>query len=118
MPVCHFKQAYFSRLFAGEADYGYCASKGETYYGFKGNILINSEGVVTEITATSANIDERNSLWDLIDKIQGMLIADKGLVGAEYQIELHQFAQIDLQTAVRSNMKETRSEKFIKWIDA
>lgn len=29
MPVCHFKRAGFSHIFAGEADYGYCASKGE-----------------------------------------------------------------------------------------
>ena len=116
MPACHFKRAYFSRIFSGKADYGYCASKGETYYGFKGNLLINSEGVITEITATAANIDERDSLWDLIGEIHGMLIADKGLIGADYQNELRQFAQIDLHTAVRSNMKETRSEKFVKWL--
>jgi hypothetical protein len=47
MPDCHFKRAYFSCIFADETEYGYCASKGETYYGFKGNILINSEGVIT-----------------------------------------------------------------------
>lgn len=116
MPICHFKRAYFSCIFAGEADYGYCASKGETYYGFKGNVLINSEGVITEITATSANIDERDSLWDLIDGVGGMIIADKGLIGADFQDELRQFAEIDLQTAVRSNMKKTRSEKFVKWL--
>jgi IS5 family transposase len=116
MPVCHFKRAYFSRIFTGEADYGYCASKGETYYGFKGNVLINSEGVITGITATAANIDERDSLWDLIDEVQGMLIADKGLIGADYRNELRQFSQIDLQTAVRGNMKETRSEKFVRWL--
>jgi hypothetical protein len=116
MPVCHFKRAYFSRVFAGEADYGYCASKGETYYGFKGNLLISSEGIITAITATSANVDERDSLWDLIEGVRGMLIADKGLIGADYQHELRQFAQIDLQTAVRSNMKETRSEKFVNWL--
>lgn len=116
MPVCHFKRAYFSSIFSGEATYGYCASKGETYYGFKGNVLINSEGVITEMTATPANIDERDSLWDLIDEVHGMVIADKGLIGADYRNELQQFAQIDLQTAVRSNMKETRSEKFVIWL--
>lgn len=116
MPVCHFKRAYFSQVFAGEADYGYCASKGETYYGFKGNLLISSEGIITAITATSANVDERDSLWDLIEGVCGMLIADKGLIGTDYQHELRQFAQIDLQTAVRSNMKETRSEKFVNWL--
>jgi len=116
MPICHFKRAYFSRIFEGEADYGYCASKGETYYGFKGNVLINSEGVITEITTTSANVDERDSMWDLIGEIHGMIIADKGLIGAEFQEELRQFAGINLQTAVRSNMKESRGGKFIKWL--
>lgn len=61
MPICHFKRAYFSSIFTGEAAYGYCASKGETYYGLKGNVLINSEGVITAITVTSANVDERDS---------------------------------------------------------
>jgi hypothetical protein len=116
MPVCHFERAYFSRIFASEADYSYCASKGETYYGFKGNLLINSEGVITEVTATAANIDERDSLWDLIDEVNGMLIADKGLIGADYQNELRELAQINLQTAVRINMQETRSEKLVKWL--
>jgi hypothetical protein len=116
MPVCHFKRAYFSRLFEGEAEYGYCAFKGETYYGFKGNVLINSEGVITHVTATAANIDERDSLWELLDGVQGLLIADKGLIGADYQNELRQFAHVNLQTAVRSNMKETRSEAFVKWL--
>ncbi len=116
MPVCHFKRAHFSRIFSGEAAYGYCASKGETYYGFKGNLMINSEGVITEITAAPANIDERDSLWDLVEGVQGMLIADKGLIGEDYRNELRQWSNLDLQTAVRSNMQETRSEKFVKWL--
>jgi hypothetical protein len=116
MPVCHFRRANFSQIFAGEAAYGYCASKGETYYGFKGNLLINSEGVIAAITVTQANIDERESLWDLVDGIYGMIIADKGLIGVDYKNELYQFTGIDLQTAVRSNMEEKRSRKFLKWL--
>lgn len=45
-----------------------------------------------------------------------MVIADKGLMGVDYQEELRQFSQIDLQTPVRSNMQEKRSDKFIKWL--
>lgn len=116
MPICHFKRANFSKIFSGEAAYGYCASKGETYYGFKGNLLINSEGIITDVTVTQANIDERESLWDLVDGIHGTIIADKGLIGADYKNELHKFTGIDLQTAVRSNMEEKRSKKFIKWL--
>lgn len=116
IPVCHFKRANFSEIFLGEANYGYCASKAETYYGFKGNLLINSDGVITGITFTQASIDERESLWDLVEGVHGMIIADKGLIGAAYQNELHEFTGIDLQTAVRSNMEEKRSKKFLKWL--
>jgi IS5 family transposase len=116
MPVCHFKRAYFSRIFKGEAAYGHCASKDEKYYGFKGNVLINSEGVITDLTVTQANIDERESLWDLVKGIYGMIIADKGLIGADYHEELRYHTGIDLKTAVRSNMQETRSQHFIRWL--
>jgi len=116
MPICQFKRAYSSRIFKGKAAYGYCASKDEKYYGFKGNLLINSEGVITDITVTAANIDERDSLWDLVDEINGTVIADKGLIGADYQTELQLRTGINLQTAVRSNMQEKRSEKFITWL--
>lgn len=116
VPVCHFRRANFSPLFAGEATYGYCSSKGEKYYGFKGNLLINSEGIITGVTLTQAHIDERESLWDLVDGVQGMIIADKGLIGSEYQNELRKYLGIDLQTASRSNMKEKRGGHFIKWL--
>lgn len=116
MPVCHFKRAYFSNVFRGEAAYSHCASKDEKYYGFKGNLLISSEGVITDLTVTAANIDERDSLWELLKEIYGMVIADKGLIGSDYQEQLRQYTGIDLQTAVRSNMEEHRSKGFIKWL--
>ncbi len=106
MPICHFRRANFSQVSSGEAAYGYCASKGETYYGFKGNLLINSNGIITDITVTQANIDERDSLWELLKGVQGMIIAGKGLIGVDYQNELRQLTGINLQTAVRSNMEE------------
>ena len=116
IPVGHFRRANFSEVFAGEATDGYCASKGESYYGFKGNLLVNADGVITGITVTQANIDERESLWDLVEGVHGMIIADKGLIGAAYQNELREFTGIDLQTAARSNMEEQRSKKFLKWL--
>ncbi len=69
--------------------------KNEKYYGFKGNVLINSEGTITDITTTAANIDERDSLWDVAKEIEGMIIADKGLIGKEYQDELRQYTGLN-----------------------
>jgi hypothetical protein len=60
IPVCKFARAYFSRSFKEEAAYGYCATKKERYYGFRGHIVISSTGVITAATFTKANVDERD----------------------------------------------------------
>ncbi len=116
LPLCHFKRAYFSRLFRSDAAYGYCASKEERYYGFKGNLLIDSQGVITGITVTPANIDERESLWDNLEEIKGMVIADKGLIGEDLQEQILLHTDVSLQTPLRENMLDPRGENFSKWL--
>lgn len=116
LPVCHFKRAHFSRIFKGIAAYGYCASKAETYYGFKGNVLINSEGVVADITVTPANIDERISLWEIVKGIKGLLFADKGLIGADFQNQLRTELGVNLQTPFRDNMNDPRGKDASSWL--
>ena len=116
IPICHFKRAYFSQLFKGEAAYGHCASKGETYYGFKGNLVISSEGIITGMTVTSANIDERESLWEIVRNIKGLVIADKGLVGENFQKEMQDQADINVQTPSKSNMKAQLGKDANSWL--
>ena len=116
MPVCHFRRANFSQVFKGEACFGFCAAKKEPYYGFKGNLLIDAKGVISGLTLTQAHIDERESLWDILEGIKGNLIADKGLIGKDYQAQVYQHTGIVLHTAVRDNMQETRSPAFIQWL--
>lgn len=118
IPVCHFRRAHFSTLFEGQAEYGYCASKDMTYYGFKGMLLTNDEGIIIEIAWVPANVDERDAL-DEFDwqGVMGMLLGDKGFIRPELQQRLAEQA-IHLQTPKRSNMKETRSKKFLCWMKA
>lgn len=116
IPVCHFRRAGFSSIFKGIATYGYCASKSETYYGFKGNLAISSEGMITGITLTPAHIDERESLWEVVSNIQGLVIADKGLIGEDYQAQIRTHTRINLQTPTRSNMTDTRGKDCNRWI--
>ncbi len=118
MPVCHFKRAYFSHIFEGIAAYGYCDSKEETYYGFKGNLAISSEGIITGMTVTAANIDERESLWDIIGNIKGLLFADKGLMGDYFQNEIKRYTHVNLQTPTRNNMSEPRGKDCNRWINS
>lgn len=107
IPVCHFRRAGFSKIFRGEANYGYCATKHEHYYGFKGHLLISLTGVTTNFTVTQANVDERDVVPEISTRIHGLLIADKGLIRPELK-EMLSEAGIDLQTPLRANMKDNR----------
>lgn len=116
MPICHYKRSSSSRIFNSIATYGYCASKSENYYGFKGNVVISSEGIITGITFSAANVDERDSLYEIVGNIKGLLIADKGLIGEEYQKRFYEATSINLQTPTRENMTDTRGKDTNQWI--
>lgn len=49
VPVCHFRKAHFSQVYRGEATFGYCASKAQTYYGFKAMVVTSDEGIIEDI---------------------------------------------------------------------
>jgi len=115
IPVCKFARAHFSKIFKGDAAYGYCATKKEHYYGFRGHLVISSIGVVTGATFTAANIDERDVCPELVEKIQGLLLGDKGYMRQELQKELSAKG-LHLQTHLRDNMKDSRPKGFLKWM--
>jgi hypothetical protein len=64
MTTAHFKRANKSNNFKGEARYGFCASKSETYYGFKGHLLIDDTGNIANFTLTEASGSEREAVWE------------------------------------------------------
>lgn len=113
VPVCKFARAHFSRQFKGEAAFGYCAAKKETYFGFKGMLLSNAMGVVIDVGLVPANVDEREALLDLdLSGLQGALLGDKGFISPQLRQTLAQ-GGLNLQTPVRNNMKETRPKAYL-----
>jgi hypothetical protein len=113
MAVCRFPRAHFSKVFRGQATFGYCASKRETYYGFLGHLMISFKGIVTGFTLTPAGTDERQALLDLIPGIRGLLMGDKGYISAPLRSTLAQKG-IDLQTPLRSNMRDERDPRWVR----
>ena len=107
LPLCVLTRARRCRLFAGEADYGYCAAKKQPYYGFHGHLMITVAGVITAWTVTPASGDEREALWDLTEGVQGWVIGDKGSISAFLHAALTP-AGIDLQTPLRANRTDPR----------
>lgn len=113
LPICHLARAGRSKLFKGEASFGFCAAKDEHYYGFKGHVIINLHQQVAGFTLTPANTDERDVLDNMRGTIHGLLIGDKGLLSTLRQAELTT-DNINLQTPLRNNMHDTRPPDYVQ----
>jgi len=113
IPVCKITRSGRSHNFKGEANYGYCAAKDEKYYGFKGHLIVNFEGIVTNYTLAAANIDERNVVEEITQNFEGLLIGDKGYIRPQLKQDLAK-RSIDLETPLRKNMHEDRPRDFVQ----
>ncbi|QZZ20440.1 IS982 family transposase [Leptothermofonsia sichuanensis E412] len=78
MPVCGFQRAPQARVFQGFASFGRSATKRGTFYGFRGHLLNNAQGVVLGLALTAANVDERDVVPELTIGLEGLLLGDKG----------------------------------------
>lgn len=115
IPLCCLCRASHCHSFEGVANHSYCASKKMYYYGFHGHLLISGRGVVTQFALTPATGDERETVWDLVSDIHGLLIGDKGYLSQSLKHDL-QLVEIDLQTALRSNMQDSRPRSWVQLI--
>lgn len=107
IPVCEFGRAHFSKCFKGEASYGICASKKETYFGFKFHAFTTVDGFLTDYVITPANIDDRNAVWDLCDKYNSIsIIGDKGYINKRLTPELKTQRDISLLFLKKENSKD------------
>lgn len=113
VPVCNYSRASGCRCFKGEADFGYCATKDEKYYGFEGHVVISFEGIICGYALAAANVDERDVLPQMVEEIQGLLIGDKGYIRPNLKQDLAQH-MIDLQTPLRKNMQDSRPQTFVR----
>lgn len=107
LPLAHNARAYRAKMLKEHSAWGFCAAKDEHYYGLKGHLVINGSGMITAMSVTPANVDERAVLWDFVGKISGVLIGDKGYISKDLQADL-EGSGIHLQTPLRDNMPDPR----------
>lgn len=115
MPICRYIRSKRCKSFKGEAGYGYCPAKDEKYYGFKGHIIVNENGIVEKVGVAIPSVDEREMMMEIIGNTKGLLIGDKGYICEEKKNILKEYG-VDLETPVRINMKENRDLTFVKSI--
>lgn len=98
------------------ATFGYCASKKETYFGYRLNLVVTLGGVILDFELTAANADERDAAEDLLPLHPGRTyLSDKGYVsGALAERLLHQ--GVKLLALRRENQHEQWPEELRRLI--
>jgi hypothetical protein len=104
--VVGYKRSKKRSPFLGVANYGYCASKEEKYFGFKLILLVTPEGLPINFALVPANLADCDTPWEVLDTIQNLtVLADKGMINQKQQLELKALRNIDLITPKRKNQK-------------
>ncbi len=115
MPICTFARARRCKLFQMVASFGHCAAKQQTYYGFKGHLIVTIKGEIRAFNLSAANGSERKAALDMAGGLQGDMLADKGYLGEEFTQQMAG-RDIKMHTPLRDNMKDKRPPEMVKLI--
>ena len=103
----HWRRFGKGHLLLPEAALGYCASKKETYYGFRLLALTTLDGIVVAWDLFAANTDEREGAQDLLgNSFRLSVLGDKGFLDQRRQALLEEDQGLLLLTPKRRNQKE------------
>ena len=87
--------------------WGYCASQGLYYYGYKLHAVCGISGVIHSYDMTSADVHDIHYLKDVRWEYHDcMMLGDKGYLSAEIQKDLFEVAHIELEVPYRLNQKD------------
>ena len=92
--------------FASAPDFGYCASQGRYFFGYKIHALCGLSGVIHSNDLSKASAHDINYLKDIKPIYHDCSIfGDKGYISAEIQLDLFETANIKLECPYRLNQK-------------
>lgn len=94
--------------------WGYCASQGLHYYGYKLHAVCGISGVIHSYDMTAVNVHDLHYLNDVQWEYHGcMMLGDKGYLNAEIQQNLFDVANITLEVPYRLNQKNWRPPTWV-----
>lgn len=95
-------------------DKGYCASQKSRYYGYKLHAVCSVSGVFQSFDLSPASVHDIHYLKDIQTQIKDCtLLADKGYLSSEIQLNLFETCKITLNTPMRKNQKNYRKQPYI-----
>ena len=96
--------------FAKAPDFGYCASQGSWFYGYKLHALCGLSGVIHSYDLSKASVHDINYINDIKPLYHDCSIfGDKGYVSARVQLDLFETANIRLECPYRLNQKDWKT---------
>ena len=119
VPVVGYKRLKSHSEFAGKAEYGKCASRNLSYFGYKLVVLSTLGGIPVAYELVPANLDERLAAEVVIDYLSSCnVFADKGFLGFEWQTSIFDQTNNLIWTPKRKNQHIQNSKVFDRWLSS
>lgn len=103
LSVCHNRRIAQHKVFKG------LAMRGKTstgwFFGFKVHFVFNDCGELLECVLTPGNVDDRQPVPQMVQRLFGKLFGDKGYLSQKLQAELLKTFHVQLITKLRRNMR-------------
>lgn len=113
LAVCHNRRIYQHQVFDGVAARG--RTSVDWFFGFKLHLIVNDRGEILACRMTAGNVDDRQPVPELVQRLFGKLFGDKGYLSQPLADQLRQQG-VQLITKVRSNMKNRLMDMTDKWL--
>ena len=113
--VCKLSRSTTSKI-CKDAEYcypnrGFCASQQMHFYGYKLHAICSINGVFQSIDLSPASVHDIHYLKDVREQLSNCtLLGDKGYLSSEIQIDLFNYANIELETPKRINQKDYKPQ--------
>lgn len=115
--VCKLSRSNTSKI-CKDAEYcypnrGFCASQQMHFYYYKLHAVCSISGVFQSIDLSPASVHDIHYLKDIKEQLSDcVLLGDKGYLSSEVQIDLFNYANIELETPKRINQKDYQPQFY------
>lgn len=116
--VCKLSRSNASKI-CKDAEYcypnrGFCASQQMHFYGYKLHAVCSISGIFQSIDLSPASVHDIHYLKDIREQLSDCtLLGEKGYLSTEIQIDLFNYAHIELETPKRGNQKDYRPQFYL-----
>lgn len=118
LEVCKLSRSNTSKI-CKDAEYcypnrGFCASQQMHFYGYKLHAVCSVKGVFQSVDLSPASVHDIHYLKDIREQLSDCtLLGDKGYLSSEIQIDLFNYAHIELETPKRVNQKDYKPQFYL-----